>query len=75
MQEIGYINLKWPYSHNIKKILILVRQAKYGRHLKLRKSGKDGVHFSDEEKFLNMELSFDYTDDVGDLLNGKTIFL
>ena len=35
------------------KILILVRQSKYCRYLKIRKSGKDGTHFHDEEFFLN----------------------
>lgn len=53
MQTIGYIN---PLGV---KILVLVRQsnspkATY-RTLKIRKSGQDGTHFSDEEKFLEQE--------------------
>lgn len=49
MQAMGYI---FDRQTN-EKILILVRQAAYGRYLKKRKSGKDEQHFEDEEIFLN----------------------
>jgi len=75
MQGTGYINLFEPISQTTTKVLILVRQAKYGRHIKRRKTGKEGVHFSAEEDFLNENLKVGYDDNVDDLLNGKTIFL
>ena len=43
MQTIGYVIL------DNQKVLVLVRARKYGRSLKLRKTGKDGIHFSDEQ--------------------------
>lgn len=46
MQTIGYINYQGE------KILLLVRQNSYYRSLKIRKSGKDGTHFTDEEIYL-----------------------
>ena len=49
MQTTGYI----IDEKNNTKILILARQGKYGRYLKKRISGKEGVHFIDEEIFLN----------------------
>ena len=49
MQTHGYIIDKKTKE----KIKILIRQAKYGRHLKMRKSGTDGSHFTDEEFYLN----------------------
>lgn len=49
MQTTGYIYNK----RTGRKILLLVRQCSYYRALKIRKSGKDGVHFSDEENHLN----------------------
>lgn len=49
MQATGYLYDKKTGE----KILILVRQAKYTRYLKIRKSGKDGTHFTDEETYLN----------------------
>jgi hypothetical protein len=66
MQTIGYVQ---PAGV---KILILVRQsnnpkATY-RTLKIRKSGPDGSHFSDEEKYLEEE-----PEKLRDLLNGKVI--
>ena len=66
MQTIGYIK---PAGV---KILVLVRQshsrkATY-RTLKIRKSGKDGTHFSDEEKFFNEE-----PEKLFDLLNGEVV--
>lgn len=44
MQGLGYL-----YNENGEKILCLVRQGSYGRYLKLKKSGKDGFHLTDEE--------------------------
>ena len=67
MQTIGYIK---DYKSN-ENILVLVRQASYGRHLKIRRSGDIGTHFSDEEIFLNQEEEYDR---LNDLKNGKTIF-
>lgn len=49
MQALGYI----IDEKSEEKILILVRQGSYGRHLKRRRRGKDGIHFSDEQVFLN----------------------
>ena len=48
MQTTGYI-----IDNNGEKILLLVRQSKYYRHLKIRKTGKDGIHLVDEEIYLN----------------------
>lgn len=52
MQVSGYIQ-----TNKYGKILVLVRSGKHSRYLKLRKSGKDGTHFSDEENHLNEESS------------------
>jgi hypothetical protein len=47
MQTLGYIN------HAEKgKILLLVRDSKFTRYVKVRTSGNDGSHFVDEELFL-----------------------
>lgn len=46
MQTIGYLEI---YEE---KILVLVRQKKYTRQLKIRKSGQDGVFFEDESLYL-----------------------
>ena len=43
IQTTGYVMV------NGKKILVLVRQKKYTRTFKIRHSGKDGIHFNDEE--------------------------
>lgn len=53
------------------KILCLVRQGSYGRYIKLRKSGKDGIHLTDEELFLNQE---DESDRFNRLKDGERIF-
>ena len=45
MQTIGHI------KPNGEKILVLVREGKTYRDLKIRNSGKDGQHFQDEEIF------------------------
>ena len=75
MQTLGYIILLEPNSQKTAKVLILVRQGKYGRHIKMRKSGADGVHFSDEENFLNESLKEGYKEHLDNLAEGKTIFL
>jgi len=62
MQTIGYIN------YQDEKILLLVRQNTYYRSLKIRKSGKNGIHFTDEEIHLNNN-----RDLVDDLKAGKVI--
>jgi hypothetical protein len=67
MQATGYLHDKKTGE----KILILVRQAKYVRYLKRRKSGKDGTHFSDEEIFLNEK---DNTGALEMLKNGEVIY-
>ena len=46
MQTTGYLLIDGE------KIKVLVRQAKYCRYLKLRKSGKDGWLFGDESIYL-----------------------
>jgi topoisomerase IA-like protein len=50
MQGIGYLT----DTVTGEKILCLVRQGTYGRYLKRRKSGSDGIHLTDEETFLNL---------------------
>jgi len=47
MQTIGYIVV------DDEKVKLLARPTKYGKALKIRKSGADGVHFEDEEIFLS----------------------
>lgn len=66
MQGIGFIIDR---SSN-EKLLLLVRQGINGRYLKLRKSGKDGVHFIDEEEYLNNYL----LGGIDSLKNGSTVF-
>lgn len=67
MQTTGYITDK----RNGEKIKILVRQSKYGRHLKLRKTGIDGGHFVDEEFYLNEVEQLNLLDKLKD---GKSIY-
>lgn len=65
MQTIGYIVI------NNKKILVLVRISSIKANhvtMKIRKSGSDGSHFSDEEKYLETEPT-----KLNELLNGKVI--
>ena len=52
MQTTGYI-----LDENNNTILILVRQAKCSRYLKIRKSGKKGVHFIDEEIYFKKNIT------------------
>ena len=66
MQTIGYIIDK----RNGEKIKILVRQSKYCRHLKMRKTGKDGNHFTEEEFHLNEPA---YKQQLENLKNGKVV--
>ena len=46
MQTTGYLII------NSEKILVLVRPTTYGRSFKIRKSGKDGARFDEEERYL-----------------------
>lgn len=46
MQTTGYIIIEDA------KILVLCRHKQFSRQFKIRKSGKDGNHFNDEEAFL-----------------------
>jgi len=62
MQTIGYI------QPNSEKVLVLVREGKTYRDLKIRTSGKDGQHFRDEELFFE-----DYPDRLAALKDGKVI--
>lgn len=64
MQTTGYVTIDG------KDILILVRNKKYSRLLKLREAGRLGQHFADEEKFLS-----ESTKHVSMLLSGKIIEL
>ena len=65
MQTTGYIIDKKTGD----KILLLIRNFKYGRWLKVRKTGKAGCHLEDEEIYLNEhnENAFDK------LKNGESI--
>ena len=51
-------------------ILILVRGKKHSRQFKLRKSGRPGLRFEDEEIYLS-----DNPDKLRDLLNGEVVEL
>ncbi len=68
MQQTGYMIL------NGKKVLVLERCKKhnfpYHNLFKLRKSGKDGQHCTDEECFLNMP---EHASLIEKLLSGETI--
>jgi hypothetical protein len=64
MQTTGHV-----YVDN-QKILILCRQKKYTRRLKLRKSGRDGTRFEDEEFVIANN-----PDMAAKLLNGEVIEL
>lgn len=63
MQQLGYLNIGG------KKVLVLVRSQKNGVALKLRKSGVDGQHMSDEEAFLAAS-----PECAAALLRGKVIY-
>lgn len=64
MQTYGYLMIK------DKKILILIRNKKYNRALKLRFTGLDGSYFKDESIFLSLSENKKILDN---LLAGKTI--
>ena len=64
MQWTGYIIIDEI------KILVLVRQKKYSRLLKLRKTGRPGVHLIDEEKYLEGDRQ-----QLKSLLAGKVVDL
>ncbi|MBA7500886.1 hypothetical protein ES704_03648 [subsurface metagenome] len=64
MQTLGYIRI------NNENLLLLVRQKKYSRLLKIRNSGKLGNHFIDEENYLKENIN-----DLTSLKNGNVIDL
>jgi hypothetical protein len=64
MQTTGYIKI------NNETILILVRQKKYSRLLKIRNTGQKGCHFVDEELHLKGHIN-----KLKALKYGKTIEL
>ncbi len=64
MQTTGYIKI------NEQILLVLVRQKKYSRQLKIRKSGKLGIHLIDEENYLK-----DYCNLIDSLNDGDVIEL
>jgi len=67
MQSVGHL-----YDTKTKeKILCLVRQCKYGRQLKLRTTGRDGFHLTDEEIFLNLP---EQKSKLENLKNGHQIY-
>jgi hypothetical protein len=65
MQTIGFIKDK-----DNRKILVLAQQAKFCRYFKIRKSGRNGVHFADEELFLKSNPS-----ELDNLKKGITLAL
>lgn len=67
MQTIGYIRVGAQG-----KVLVLVRDKRYSRTMKLRKGGREGNHFEDEERFLSLPENSDLLDR---LLQGGTIEL
>jgi hypothetical protein len=62
MQTHGHVYV------NGQKVLVLVRPTHCGVAIKLRKSGSDGSHFTDEEAFLTTR-----PDLAQDLQAGKVI--
>lgn len=74
MQTLGYMNLRGTGKGYTSTVLVLVRQGSYGRYIKLRKSGKKGTHFSDEELFINNEVEEGDLDRIDRLMDGETIF-
>lgn len=64
MQTTGYLIIGGQ------KVLILVRHKRYSRLLKIRKSGRDGQHFEDEEHFLSLPENRHLLEQ---LLRGETI--
>jgi hypothetical protein len=74
MQTVGYMNLRGTGKGFQAPVLVLVRQGDYGRYIKIRKSGKKGTHFTDEEIFINQEVEQGDVDRLVRLLEGETIF-
>ena len=74
MQTPGYMNLRGTGKGFEKCVLVLVRQGSYGRYFKIRKSGKKGIHFSDEELAVNSEIEQGDVDRLVRLLEGETVF-
>lgn len=64
MQTTGYVQI------NGQKVLVLVRQGKHFRSLKIRKSGKEGSFFTDESDFLSLPENQNL---ANDLINGRVI--
>ena len=64
MQTRGYLIV------NNQKVLILVRNKKYGRALKLRLTGTDGNFFEDESYFLSKNKEI-----FEKLLSGEVIYI
>jgi len=62
MQTTGHIKI------NGETLLVLVRQKRFSRQLKLRKSGKPGTRFQEEEDWLR-----EHPDDLARLLRGETV--
>lgn len=62
MQTTGHLII------NGQKVLVLVRAEKYGRALKIRKSGQDGNRFEDEEFYF-----LEYPNRLQELMDGKVI--
>ena len=65
MQTTGYLDV------NNEITLVLVRQNKYSRSMKLRKSGKVGVFLEDE----SYSLEIDHPELMKKLKQGETISL
>jgi len=66
MQTTGYLIIGG------KRILVLVQHKRYSRLMKVRKSGKEGNRFEDEESYLSQPENCELLDR---LLQGKTIEL
>ena len=64
MQTTGYIIIRGEI------IMVLVREKKHSRQFKLRKSGRPGRRFEDEEIYLKNN-----PEKLRDLLNGKVVEL
>lgn len=75
MQTLGYMNLRGAGKAYKAKVLVLASQGKDCRYFKVRKGGKDGVHFSDEELYLNERVNDGDCERINELLNGEVICL
>lgn len=75
MQALGYMELKGTGKGWKTTVLVLARQGNNCRYFTLRKSGKKGIHFSDEEMNINSDVDEGDSDKVYKLLNGETLIL